>query len=119
MFVFLQCLKQQAFPWFADSIDKDEDEQTFYERGTHTMTSGIIETQAFSQIQFTDNQNQKSVTAVRSSNSATERPKSQEEPRETRPTNDPVTLSREAQKLSASNTQTPENDTFQQSPFDR
>lgn len=82
------------------------------------MTSAGIETHQSSQALVSSTQDRKHVTASRASNDATEKTKEQPRPS---PVQDQVTLSKEAQTLSVSNSQTSKNNTFQQSPspFDR
>ncbi len=80
------------------------------------MTLSGIETHQSSQALLSSTQDRKHVTASRASNDATEKTKEQLRPS---PIQDQVTLSKEAQALSASDPQALKNNTFQQSPFDR
>jgi hypothetical protein len=85
------------------------------------MTLAGLETQQFPQTVSSVSQGHRQVTGVRPSHDATSKTKEQQEPRSPSPTQDQVTLSKEAQTLSASDPQTSKNNTFQQSPspFDR
>jgi len=85
------------------------------------MTLAGIETHQSPQALLSSTQDRKDVTAPRASNDATERAKEQSPSRGPSPIQDQVSLSKEAQALSVSNSQTSKNNTFQQSPspFDR
>jgi len=85
------------------------------------MTLAGIETHQSPQALVSSTQDRKYVTATRASNDAPDRAKEQSPSREPSPIQDQVSLSREAQTLSVSNSQTSKNNTFQQSPspFDR
>jgi hypothetical protein len=80
------------------------------------MTLSGIETHQSSQALLSGTQDRQHVTASRADNHATEKNKEQLRPS---PIQDQVTLSKEAQALSASDPQAFKNNTFQQSPFDR
>jgi hypothetical protein len=85
------------------------------------MTVSGLETQQFPQTVSSVTQGDKQVTGVRPSHDATRKTKEQQGPRAPSPIQDPVTLSKEAQELSAFDPQTSKNNTFQASPspFDR
>jgi len=85
------------------------------------MTVSGLETQQFPQTVSSVTQDHKQATGVRPSHDATSKTKEQQEPRVPSPTQDQVTLSKEAQALSVSDPQTSKNNTFQSSPspFDR
>ena len=85
------------------------------------MTLTGLETQQFSQTVASVTEGHKQVTGVRPSHDATNKTKEQQEPRVPSPIQDQVTLSKEAQELSAFDPQTSKNNTFQASPspFDR
>ena len=85
------------------------------------MTVSGLETQQFPQTVSSVTQDHKQVTGVRPSHDAPSKTKEQQEPRVPSPTQDQVTLSKEAQALSVSDPQTSKNNTFQNSPspFDR
>lgn len=85
------------------------------------MTVPGIETQHFFQPGSSISQDRNQVTAARSSGDATERAKDRPESRASAPVQDQVTLSKEAQALSASNSQPSKSKEFQESPspFDR
>ena len=85
------------------------------------MTIPGIETQNFFQPGSSISQDRNQVTAARSSGDATERAKERPEPRASAHVQDQVTLSKEAQALSASNSQPSKSKEFQESPspFDR
>ncbi len=83
------------------------------------MTLAGVEIQAVSQVQSADIQNRKLSIDVRPSDDATDKAQGRQETRNIAPIQDQVTLSKEAQVLSVSKSQTSENNTFEQSPFDR
>jgi len=85
------------------------------------MTVSGLETQQFPQTVSSVTQEDKQVTGVRPSREATSKTKEQQEPRTPSPTQDQVTLSKEARELSTFDPQTSKNNTFQSSPspFDR
>ena len=85
------------------------------------MTVSGLETQQFPQTVSSVTQDHKQAMGVRPSHDATSKTKEPQEPRVPSPTQDQVTLSKEAQTLAASDPQTSKNSTFQQSPspFDR
>ena len=85
------------------------------------MTLPGIETQQLPQIQASDSQPRRHITAIRPPE--VKAPDSSKHQQETKgaPIQDHVTLSKEAQRLAATNSQTSKNNTFQQtpSPFDQ
>jgi hypothetical protein len=85
------------------------------------MTITGIETQHFFQPGSSISQDRNQVTAARSNSDATDRTKERPESRASAPIQDQVTLSKEAQALSASNSQPSKSKEFQESPspFDR
>ena len=85
------------------------------------MTVSGLETQQFPQTVSSVTQGDKQVTGVRPSHDVSSKTKEQQEPRAPSPIQDQVTLSKEAQALSAFEPQTSKNNTFQDSPspFDR
>jgi hypothetical protein len=85
------------------------------------MTLPGIETQHFFHRGATVSQDRSQVTAARPSGDATDKAKDRPEPHASTPIQDRVTLSKEAQALSASNSQTSKGNPFQESPspFDR
>lgn len=85
------------------------------------MTLSGIETHQAPQVQVSSPLDRKDITAARASQDAPDRAKEQSPARDPSPIQDQVSLSKEAQTLSVSNSQTSKNSTFQQSPspFDR
>jgi len=85
------------------------------------MTVSGLETQQFPQTVSSVTQEDRQVTGVRPTHNANDKTKEQQEPRAPSPIRDQVTLSKEAQELSAFDPQTSKNNTFQSSPspFDR
>ncbi len=83
------------------------------------MTLTGVETQPVPQALPSDTQSRNQVAAVKPRDDASDKPKGRQETREVAPIQDQVTLSGDAQALSASNPQTSNNNTFEQSPFDR
>jgi hypothetical protein len=85
------------------------------------MTIPGIETQHVFQPGSSINHDRSQVTATRSSGDASDRAKERPESRAAAPIQDQVTLSKEAQALSASNSQPLKSKEFQESPspFDR
>jgi hypothetical protein len=83
------------------------------------MTLSGIETHPSSQTLLSSTQDRHHVTASRASHDAPDRAKEQSPSRGSSLIQDQVTLSKEAQALSASDPQALKNNTFQESPFDR
>lgn len=85
------------------------------------MTIPGIETQHFLQSGSSISQDRNQVSAARPSGDTTDRAKDRPESRASAPIQDQVTLSKEAQTLSASNLQASKDNAFQESPspFDR
>ena len=85
------------------------------------MTVAGIETQQISQPVSSVSQDRIQVTAARPSGDATDKAHDQPESRVSTPIQDQVTLSKEAQALSTTNSQTSKGNPFQESPspFDR
>jgi hypothetical protein len=85
------------------------------------MTVSGLEAQQVPQTVSSVTQEDRQVTSVRPTHNANDKTKEQQEPRAPFPIQDHVTLSKEAQELSAFDPQTSKNNTFQRSPspFDR
>jgi hypothetical protein len=83
--------------------------------GADTMTVSGLETQQFPQTVSSVTQEDRLVTGVRPTHNANDKTKEQQEPRTPSPIQDHVTLSKEAQELSAFDPQTSKNNTFQRS----
>jgi len=85
------------------------------------MTLAGVETQQFPQAVSTITHDRKQVTAAEPSDDRTDKSRDRADQLVGSPTQDQVTLSKEAQALSVSNSQRPNNNSFQQSPspFDK